>query len=139
MEYILTVNQKKIMQDTSAILNPWQIENNFLIYNENIRVKRSPVETFDLPTTFSWDSIFPENDKKIRKRKRRIRKKGLRGQGSKPKPYKVAKTTPKPSAIFFPTNEDEGCAEATAVGSGFNTFGFMGKPNSHLFTIRSRF
>ena len=115
------------MQDTSAILNPWQVDNNIITYDESIRAKRTPVEILDLPPTFSWDTIFPKNERRTRKRKKRIRKKGLRGQGSEPKPYKVAKTTPKPSAIFFPTNEDEGCAEATAVGSGFNTFGFMGK------------
>ena len=115
------------MQDTSAILNPWQVDNNIITYDESIRAKRTPVEILGLPPTFSWDTIFPKNERRTRKRKKRIRKKGLRGQGSEPKPYKVAKTTPKPSAIFFPTNEDEGCAEATAVGSGFNTFGFMGK------------
>ena len=60
----------------------------------------------------------------------------------------ISKTTPKPSVIFFPTNENEGCAEANTVGrlsytvrqestetviylkfvnagSGFNTFGFL--------------
>ena len=121
------------MQETSAIENPWQINNISLIHHENIRIKRNPVEILDLPPSFSWDSIFPKNEEKIKKRKRRIRKKGLRGQGSNPKPYHVSKTTPKPSAIFFPTNEDEGCAEATAVGSGFNTFGFLGIKMENMF------
>ena len=110
-------------------------ENNIRIHENSVRIKRNPAELFE--ESFSWDTIFPptpnsksqlpKNVRKKGKRRRRIRKKGLRAQGSDPEPYRVAKTTPKPSAIFFPTNEDEGCAEATAVGSGFNTFGFMGK------------
>ena len=154
------MNSKEIMAEPSAVLNPsWQIENIPLFHHKNdigihennnrihendirilengVRIKRNPAKNFDLPESFSWDTIFPstpdsqsqfpKNVRKKGKRRRRIRKKGLRAQGSDPEPYRVAKTTPKPSAIFFPTNEDEGCAEATAVGSGFNTFGFMGR------------
>ena len=111
---------------TVAVVNPIHLQNFYLVSNDEPRIKRSPIE-FNLPSDFSWESIFPSNkkeSKRKRRKRKRIRKKMI-AQESNPKPYKVAKTTPKPSAIFFPTNENQGCGEATAVGSGFNTFGFL--------------
>ena len=97
----------------------------YLLSNDDIREKRSALE-IKLPANFSWESIFPSEEKPKRRRRRRKRPKNkMVAQGSDPKPLKVSKTTPKPSAIFFTTNENKGCGEATAVGSGFNTFGFL--------------
>ena len=85
--------------------------------HQSLRYRRAP---FDISSLLFGD----ENVSAARKRRRKKRKR-ISAQGSKPQPYKVAKTTPRPSAIFFPTNEDEGCGEVTAMGSGFNTFGFL--------------
>ena len=64
------------MAGPSAVLNPsWQIENIPLLHHENnirihendirihensVRIKRNPAEIFDLPESFSWDTIFPQ-------------------------------------------------------------------------------
>lgn len=107
---------------TLTILNNGNMSFPIISTDEFSRLKRSPYLEMNLPDGFSWESIFPSTQNKRSKRKKRIRKKMLASSSDS---YKIAKTTPKPSAIFFPTNEEDGCGESTAVGSGFNTFGFL--------------
>ena len=69
--------------------------------------------------TSSW--LFPqdENNKKAKAPRRgpkSRRRPLLKSSGSKPVPYAVSATTPGPSVVFFPTNEDKGCGEAASVG-----------------------
>ena len=78
------------------------------VHFQDFRSEKS-LSGFNLPSDLNWESIFPAQKKK---KKKRIRKKMLKGSESRP--LKVSKTTPKPSAIFFPTNENEGCGEITA-------------------------
>lgn len=51
-----------------------------------------------------------------RSRNRRRKRPLLKSSDSKPVPYMVSATTPAPSVVFFPTNEDKGCGEAASVG-----------------------
>ena len=55
-------------------------------------------------------------DPVVPKRRRTKAKERFSKTASEPKPYRVSKTTPKPSVVFFPTNEDKGCGESSAIG-----------------------
>ena len=69
-----------------------------------------------MSTFFKSDSNGEMRDPVVPKRRRTKAKERFSKTASEPKPYRVSKTTPKPSVVFFPTNEDKGCGEASAIG-----------------------
>jgi hypothetical protein len=93
------------------------------------QIRRQPKSSSSLFAVFG--NIFSQpapasfTRRKRRRRRKNSKKRLLLAQESKPAAYLVAKTTPTPSVVFFPTNKDKGCGSASATGSGFNTFGFM--------------
>ena len=61
-----------------------------------------------------YNTLKAEHASSIKAKRRKAER---RSSASDPYPVlRVAKTTPKPSVIFFPTNENEGCAEANGIG-----------------------
>ena len=82
----------------------------------------SPTFLEDLVSKFSWANNDSERSDYRVPTKRRRTKGQLSKAASEPRPFKVARTTPKPSVVFFPTNEDNGCGEASAIGRNEHAF-----------------
>ena len=86
----------------------------------------SPTFLEDLVSKFSWanndDSGKKKSDYRVPTKRRRTKGQLSKAAASEPRPFKVARTTPKPSVVFFPTNEDNGCGEASAIGKNEHAF-----------------